>query len=363
MFEDALLYDSHGRPIRARHCVHTRDWEEIREFCHRAYVPCRISPAARHARPDAALQAFAIGRLTVSWMSFGTAVRADRFERSAEKILVSTTIAGQTHHGIDRGEAVTTCAEESFVVDCGRVDYRFDADEGNLQLHLAIPRALFKETARRWLGVDLDERLWTIGTRFGGPRSAWFALLQYLVRTIGEASERLVDDRGGPRLDELVCIEVLRSWTASAGIRLDAGGSGVAPYYVRAAEALMRRRAFDPPAIAEVAAAVGVSVRTLSGGFRRFRGSTPRKFLSEQRLIGIREALRSAGREETVTMIASRWGYANFGVFAKLYRTHFGELPSVTLSNRIQKLPPPSHLSDEYILRQTANNADILCRK
>ena len=341
MIEDALLYDSNGRPIRAHHCVRTRDWAEIREFCCRAYVPCRISPAARHARPDAALQAFAIGRLTVLRMSFGTAVHADLFERTAEKILVSTTISGQTHHGIDRGEVVTTCAEESFVVDCGRVDYRFDADEDNLQLALAIPRDLLEETARRWLGVDLDDRLWVFGARFGGPRSAWFALLQYLVRTIGEASERTTEDRVGPRLDEFVCIEVLRSWAASTGIGVEAGGAGAAPYYVRAAEAFMRRRAFDPPAIAEVAAAVGVSMRTLSGGFRRFRGSTPRKFLSEQRLIGIREALRSAGRDETVAMIASRWGYANFGVFANLYRTQFGELPSETLSNRPQKRSTP----------------------
>lgn len=346
MFEDALLYDSHGRPIRARHCVRTRDWTEIREFCRRAYVSCRIAPVIRHARPDAALQAFAIGRLMLLRMSFGAAVRADHFERSAEKILVSTTIAGRMRHEIGRGEAVTTCADESFVVDCGRVDYRFDADEGNIQIDLAIPRALLEETARRWLGVDLDDRLWVFGTRFGGPRSAWFALLHYLVRTIGEASERLADDRAGPRLDELVCIEVLRSWAASAGIGLEAGGA--VPYYVRAAEACMRRRAFDPPAIAEVAAAVGVSVRTLSGGFRRFRGSTPRKFLSEQRLIGVREALRSAGRDETVAMIASRWGYANFGVFANLYRTQFGELPSETLANRTQKKATASRPIEDH---------------
>jgi transcriptional regulator GlxA family with amidase domain len=92
--------------------------------------------------------------------------------------------------------------------------------------------------------------------------------------------------------------------------------------------------AADLPTIAEVAKAVGTSVRTLSGTFKAFRGYPPSTFLREQRLKGAHGSLRAARQGESVASIASEWGYINLGEFARSYRQRFGELPSETLRQR-----------------------------
>ena len=74
---------------------------------------------------------------------------------------------------------------------------------------------------------------------------------------------------------------------------------------------------------------MGVSVRALTAGFRRYRDTTPGQRLRARRLEGVRgELLRSDGR--TVSEIANAWGYVNLGMFAATYRKRFGELPSET---------------------------------
>lgn len=332
MLEQALLYDSLGRPLRQSHRTCSDDWDEVRDFCRRVYMPYRVMPLVRHSHPDAVMRSAEVGRITVTRFSYGVPVRLDRFDAAADKVLVLTTIAGHLSHATDGVEDAVTGSGDSFVVDCSRIDHRLEGDRDHLQLNLTIPHALLEEKARRWFGFVPDDRLWRRRLKFGGEGSAWAALLQYMVMSIAEAPDRVRTDRIGAHLEEMLCCELLRVWAVGAGIRLDGAGVGAAPRYVRAAEAFMRAHAVEVPTIGEVAAAVGVSVRTLSGGFRRFRDMTPREFLREQRLLGIRDALASAGPSETVAAVASRWGYVNFGILADVYRRRFGERPSDTLT-------------------------------
>ncbi len=332
MLEQALLYDSHGRPLRQDHRTRSTDWDEVRDFCRRVYMPYRVMPLVRHSHPDAVMHSAEVGRLTVTRFSYGVPVRLDRFDAEAGKILVLTTLGGHLCHATDGAEDVVTGAGESFVVDCSRTEHRLDGDRDHLQLNLTIPHSLLEETARRWFGFVPDDRLWRRRVKFAGQGSAWWALQHYMVKSIAEAPERTRGDRIGAHLEEMVCCELLRLWAKGCGVRLDGDGRGAAPRYVRAAEDFIRSHAVEAPTIGEVAEAVGVSVRTLSGGFRRFRDTTPREFLREQRLLGVREALARAGPRETVAAVASRWGYVNFGIFADSYRRRFGERPSDTLT-------------------------------
>ncbi len=332
MLEHALLYDSHGRPLGQGQRTRSTDWDEVQDFCRRVYMPYRVMPRLRHTPPDAIMHSFEVGRITVTRFSYGVPIRLDRFDGGAGKILVLTTIAGRLRHEIGGTDDCVTAAGDSFVVDCSRTEHRLDGDHDHLQLNLTIPHELMEETARRWFGFAPDDRLWRCRWKFGGVGSAWTALLHYMVLSIAEAPDRVRNDRIGAHLEEMVCCELLRSWAAGAGVRLGGQGTGAAPRHVRAAEAYMRANAFEAPTIGEVAAAVGVSARTLSGGFRRFRDMTPRDFLREQRLLGVREALARADPRDTVTTVASRWGYVNFGIFAAIYRRRFGERPSDTLT-------------------------------
>ncbi len=99
---------------------------------------------------------------------------------------------------------------------------------------------------------------------------------------------------------------------------------------VRRACELIRARAGDPIRIADIAAALGVSIRHLQAGFRRHLGTTPQRFLSDCRLERARSMLQAALPGETVTGIALECGFGNLGEFAVRYRRRFGEKPSET---------------------------------
>ena len=85
--------------------------------------------------------------------------------------------------------------------------------------------------------------------------------------------------------------------------------------------------------VPEYAARIGVSQRTLELAFRESLGITPRQYLSQLRLHGVRAELRR--REpgsHCVTEVASDWGFTELGRFAGDYRQLFGELPAATLA-------------------------------
>jgi len=84
----------------------------------------------------------------------------------------------------------------------------------------------------------------------------------------------------------------------------------------------------------EIAAAAGVPGRTLLQHFREFKGTSPMRYLRTARYERVREALRRAEPEESVTEIAGRWGFGHLGRFSVEYRRRFGEPPSQTLRRR-----------------------------
>jgi AraC-like DNA-binding protein len=88
--------------------------------------------------------------------------------------------------------------------------------------------------------------------------------------------------------------------------------------------------------IPEICKAIGVSRRTLQVCCEEQLGTNPKRYLLLRRMSLARQALRgSAPRETTVTEIATRYGFWQFGRFAGEYRSLFGELPSATLARPV----------------------------
>jgi AraC-like DNA-binding protein len=81
----------------------------------------------------------------------------------------------------------------------------------------------------------------------------------------------------------------------------------------------------------QLAADLGVSLRTLQWNFRRAYGLSPRAYLYQRRLELAREGLLAAEPNTTVTDIALACGFGDLSVFSAKYRQTYGELPSQTL--------------------------------
>ncbi|MFB4315322.1 helix-turn-helix domain-containing protein [Actinomadura sp. 21ATH] len=108
--------------------------------------------------------------------------------------------------------------------------------------------------------------------------------------------------------------------------------SDAAPAALRRAMDYIESRHADPGiTLADIAAAAGVTPRTLQYAFRRHRDTTPMGYLRRVRLAAAHADLLAAGPDATVTAIAARWGFHHPGRFAADYRAAYGRPPSITL--------------------------------
>ncbi|MBA2956093.1 helix-turn-helix domain-containing protein [Nocardioides sp. MAH-18] len=101
---------------------------------------------------------------------------------------------------------------------------------------------------------------------------------------------------------------------------------------LRRAAQFIEANAWRDITIKEIAEAAGVTIRTVQLSFRRHLDTTPTAYLRGVRLQYIHDELvANDPARTTVSEVASRWGFCNFGRFAAQYRTQFGELPAHTL--------------------------------
>jgi transcriptional regulator GlxA family with amidase domain len=103
------------------------------------------------------------------------------------------------------------------------------------------------------------------------------------------------------------------------------------PALIRRAERYILGNAGAPITVSDVAAELGVSLRSLQASFRQWRSTTPNLFLRRVRLELVRDELRRLGAQTTVQAVAMRHGFSNLGRFSAYYQAAFGEAPSATL--------------------------------
>ena len=88
----------------------------------------------------------------------------------------------------------------------------------------------------------------------------------------------------------------------------------------------------EPLQISDLCSHIGVGERTFRGFCEEALGMGPMRYLRLHRFMRVRSDLAS-GRELSVTAVAIRHGFFEFGRFAGDYGRLFGELPSVTLKS------------------------------
>jgi AraC-like DNA-binding protein len=97
---------------------------------------------------------------------------------------------------------------------------------------------------------------------------------------------------------------------------------------------LIEANAERPLYLPEVCSHLAVSHRALSYCCQEHLGMAPKRYFLLRRMWLARRALREACPGTSVTEIAMRYGFWEFGRFAVRYRKMFGETPSATLRNR-----------------------------
>lgn len=316
------------RPASARNRPGASDWDMIRAWTSDKYMNFDVRPHGRRITPSSSMYSVAVGEVTMTHFTYGIHVDLDRFAPDSGNILVLTTLGGNTRHADQRTRTELT-GGQTYVVDCAHAPYRLEADADHLQLNLTIPRRLLTDLSLRWYGTTPDSRLWSRPCVVGGTGSPWLSLLEYATRTAAADPAAVASGPAGRHLEEMLVAQLLTDWSREAGVDPAEPQSVPAPGYVRAAVHYIDENARDLPTVTEIAAAAGVSARALSGGFAKYLEMSPRTYLNERRLRGVRSEL--AAGADSVAAVAHAWGYVNLGSFAAAYRRRFGENPSQTM--------------------------------
>jgi AraC family ethanolamine operon transcriptional activator len=103
---------------------------------------------------------------------------------------------------------------------------------------------------------------------------------------------------------------------------------------VRRALAYLREHQDDVVHISDLCLAIGVSDRWLRESFQNVYQASPGQLLRLRRLHQARRQLTSAPKVDSVSAVATDYGFFDLGRFSMSYRKLFGELPSATLQRR-----------------------------
>jgi AraC-like DNA-binding protein len=162
------------------------------------------------------------------------------------------------------------------------------------------------------------------------PLASLRAMLDWLFH---EASQGPLLDQSllVARIEETLLLSILQFVPHNRPDLLRSGPM-IAPGFVIRAEDYMASHAHEALTVAQIAALVGVSIRSLFAAFQRYRGNSPMEHLRTVRMERAHLDLSRVGDENTsVTKVALRWGFGHLGQFAADYKRRFGELPSQSL--------------------------------
>jgi AraC-like DNA-binding protein len=156
------------------------------------------------------------------------------------------------------------------------------------------------------------------------------ALMQTFLTLHGRLGKNVSqDDILFPLLEELLVYQLLSAWPrrgALASGRVRVGTSR----HVRIAMDYIDAHIAERLTLAEVAKAARISVRALQVAFRNDLGTTPFSYIIDLRLDRAYADLVSQGSNQSVKVVAGRWGFVHMSDFTRRFRQRFGHVPSQT---------------------------------
>ncbi|CAN5584736.1 AraC family transcriptional regulator [soil metagenome] len=316
----------------------TSDLDEARSRVTQVFCDHRLEVVGRRKHVEASMHYRSVGALGIGRMSYGASVMIDP---GCLQTFYLIQIVRKGAEGVrTMGETVHSTHAVASVVSPSEAVTMLHHD-GCEKLFVRVERAALERHCAGQLGRPLREPV-VFAPRMAVDESRAAAWLRW----VGWLFAELSDDRaeGSPWVDSpLLAAQIEQAGIAAllhcqphshqeAMRALDQDAHRLSPGFVRRAAAYLEEHADAPLSIADVAAHVGVSTRALFRGFRKYRDTTPMKYLATVRMERVREELLQGHvMGETIGDVARRWGFCHLGHFSARYRQQFGELPSRTL--------------------------------
>lgn len=197
---------------------------------------------------------------------------------------------------------------------------------------LAFEQAAVEAELASMLGAPLARPLRFKSQLSLSASSPWSRALALLHHELTDPDGLAAVPAMSARLGHLMMAGLLVSQPHNYTEDLNRPKAVVASKPIRKALEFIEERAAEIETVADIASTVGLSVRALDDGFRRFVGTPPMTYLRNLRITRVHEELLAAEPySTTATAVARKWGFGHYGRFAADYRRRFGHKPSETL--------------------------------
>jgi AraC-like DNA-binding protein len=328
-----------GEMFGSRRVASCAGVDRARQVLSDVFLPVDFPTARASSGVDLELNALKVGRLTCGYMQFQHAVRIQTAE--AENYHIDIPTRGRARMRASHGSPVHGTQQTAGVFMPGR-PVELDLGEGFAQLSLMVPRDQLQLELENLLGRALGRPV-EFGAELDlttpGGRMIMQAL-QMVDEASGQEDGPLTHPLAVQRLEQVLIHSLLfaQPHNHSAAMTRPSPAPGVRP--VSQAVELLRDSPAHPWTVAELAAGVSLSVRSLQEGFRRSLDTTPMAYLRHLRLEKVHQELATAAPGTvSVTEVAARWGFVHLGRFAAAYRSEFAERPSDTMRSALLDTP------------------------
>lgn len=232
-------------------------------------------------------------------------------------------------------------AEGRAAIVAPRNDLRLRWHVGTEQLIVKVPLSLLDEV--RQDGIDKAAALQPASLIPTRLTTQWDLLMRSLLNAVRLPDEASLDSSWLHHFERNIALFLLahqssetpatQAGAAAATLPIETGENATADAKrMEAMARYMQQRLGAPISLFDLAAAAGVSERTLNSLCHRHFGETPMNLLRNMRLDAVRARLK-ARPDLNVTTVALEYGFGHVGRFASYYAERFGELPRRTVWN------------------------------
>jgi AraC-like DNA-binding protein len=318
--------------LERQRIFHSRDAEETRAFLHGKEFRFEVAP--RNTRQlDVHLNGVYLPNTYIGYLQYGSPVEI-RATPARNEYWIQLPVRG--HIDVAVGAKVVACGtSRAAIVSPGR-DNLIRTEGSSARLCVNVSQAAIARQFAALLGEPFDSPLEfapaiDLTAGYGQSLARYVLLAAADFEQAGSVCWNAVTTS---LFEQFVMSTLLFSHPHNYTQTLQRLDRPIRPRDVKRAIEFMEAHLPSPITIADIAEASGIAGRTLFKHFQDFYGTSPMRYIRLARFRKVREALRAARDDQSVTEIAMSWGFSHMGRFSIEYRKLFGEQPSKTIRRR-----------------------------
>lgn len=319
-------------PLSKHQLFATRDLDEARARVAEVYCDHKLS-MLHGGSVDAMHNHVALGAVSLNYMQYGADVSIEPGYLESFYLL-QLPVRGKALISCDRAEVQASNGVASIVNPSNYT--RMQWSEDCQKILIQLDKKAVEQCLAGLLGQPLEEQLLFENrmARDDAQKDAWWRSVLFLLQEMDQEQPAYAHKPVVDAMERSLITGLLYAQSSNYSAVLREQNPQIAPKHVRAAEQYMGEHYRFNLCVEDLVTVTGVSPRCLFEGFKKFRNTTPMRYLQQLRLAKVREALSEPGQTKTVTEIALACGFTQLGRFSVLYKNVFGESPSATLKSQ-----------------------------